>query len=421
MRTSRLALSTTKEKPVDADTVSHQLMLRANLIKQLASGLYTWMPLGLMALQKVEAIIREEINKTGALEILMPAVQPAELWKESGRWEEYGPELLRISDRHDREFCFGPTHEEVITDLAKRELNSYKQLPITYYQIQTKFRDEVRPRFGIMRAREFLMKDAYSFHMTQSSLEETYQAMYTAYSNIFSRLGLEYKVVKADSGAIGGSTSHEFHVLADSGEDSIAFSDASDYAVNIELSEKELKTGDPSPDGKGKLSITKGIEVGHIFQLGDKYSKSMGASVLDKNGKNHIMQMGCYGIGVSRIVAASIEQSYDDNGIIWPDSMAPFAISLIPINMHQSSELTQRAEKLYADLMNAGFSVLFDDRDKRPGVMFADSDLIGIPHRVVISDKSLKENKIEYKKRGNEEKTEISITSLAGYLEDLPH
>ena len=307
MRTSRLALSTTKEKPVDADTVSHQLMLRANLIKQLASGLYTWMPLGLMALQKVEAIIREEINKTGALEILMPAVQPAELWKESGRWKEYGPELLRIRDRHDRDFCFGPTHEEVITDLAKRELNSYKQLPITYYQILSKFRDEVRPRFGIMRAREFLMKDAYSFHMTQSSLEETYQAMYTAYSNIFSRLGLGYKVVKADSGAIGGSTSHEFHVLADSGEDSIAFSDASDYAVNIELSEKELKTGDPSPDGKGTLSITKGIEVGHIFQLGDKYSKSMGASVLDKDGKNHIMQMGCYGIGVSRIVAAAIE------------------------------------------------------------------------------------------------------------------
>lgn len=563
MRLSSLKVSTLKEVPADADTASHKLMLRAGLIRQLAAGLYTWLPLGLRVMRKVEQVVREEMNRTGALELLMPCVQPAELWKESGRWEQYGPELLRISDRHDRDFCFGPTHEEVITDLARRELRSYKQLPVTYYQIQTKFRDEIRPRFGVMRAREFLMKDAYSFHLDEASLGETYQAMFEAYSSIFSRLGLRFRAVKADSGAIGGKVSHEFHVLADSGEDAIAFSDAGDYAANVELAEAAtpsesrkpptqdmqkiatpgvasigdvagffkvapaqcLKTllvegangdvvalvlrgdhelnalkaaaheqvasplrmasadavaeaagcppgsvgpvgikipviadhgaavmadfvcganeegqhlsgvnwgrdlpdpevtdlrnvvdGDPSPDGHGKLSIARGIEVGHIFQLGDKYSDSMGSGVLAEDGKHRVLVMGCYGIGVTRIVAAAIEQNHDERGIVWPPSLAPFDVALVPINLHKSERLRQAAEALYQTLKTAGYDVLFDDRDARPGVKFADIDLYGIPHRVVLSDRGLDSGTLEYKSRSAKESQNVKQTEFLDFL-----
>lgn len=563
MRISRFLLATQKEVPADAEIISHQLMLRAGMIRKLAAGLYTWLPLGLRVLRKVEAIVREEMDRAGALEVLMPAVQPAELWQESGRWEEYGPELLRMQDRHGRDFCLGPTHEEIITDLIRNELRSYKQLPSNFYQIQTKFRDEVRPRFGIMRAREFIMKDAYSFHLNKASLDETYQIMHQTYCRIFDRLGLDYRPVQADSGAIGGSLSHEFHVLADSGEDAIAFSDQSDYAANTELAEalapggarpaaaeemstvatpnqhsiediskyldvspeKCLKTlivngendqlialvlrgdhelnpikaekiaavasplsladedsikkivgcapgsigpvglsipiyvdrsaavvadfvcganidgqhlkgvnwgrdlpeaevvdirtvvaGDPSPDGKGSLEIKRGIEVGHIFQLGTKYSEALKAGVLDENGRNVIMSMGCYGIGVSRVVAAAIEQNHDQYGIIWPDALAPFQIALLPMNMHKSERVREAAEKLYAELQAAGFDVLLDDRKERPGVMFADMELIGIPHRVVIGDKGLDKGILEYKNRRNSEKQDVPADTIIDFL-----
>ncbi len=564
MYLSKFQLTTLKETPSDAEITSHQLMLRAGLIRKLASGLYTWLPLGLRVMRKVENIVREEMDNCGALEVLMPAVQPSELWQQSGRWEQYGPELLRMKDRHGREFCFGPTHEEIITDLASKELSSYKQLPVTYYQIQTKFRDEVRPRFGVMRAREFIMKDAYSFHCTQESLQETYDQMYQAYSKIFTRLGLEFRAVMADSGSIGGNSSHEFHVLADSGEDAIAFSSEGDYAANVERAEtmpastprpaataematvdtpdqhsiedisqflsvpasqclktllvegseegsvvalvlrgdhelNEIKAehlddiasplsfasdeqikkvagcapgslgpvglkikviadhaalhcadfvcganeddkhltgvnwqrdcelpeaadlrniieGDASPDGKGTLSIVRGIEVGHIFQLGTKYSEAMNATVLNENGKATVMTMGCYGIGVTRIVAAAIEQNHDENGIIWPASLAPFDVAIAPINMQKSDEVRNAAIKLYDELTAAGLDVLLYDEKARLGGMLADLDLIGIPHRVVIGDRGLKENKVEYKKRDAEESQDVAIDEIADFL-----
>jgi prolyl-tRNA synthetase len=565
MRVSRFPLSTLKETPADAEIISHQLMLRAGLIRKLAAGLYTWMPVGLRVLRKVERIIREEMDHSGAVELQMPTLQPAELWQESGRWEKYGPELLRIRDRHDREFCYGPTHEEIITDFARREIHSYKQLPINYYQIQTKFRDEIRPRFGVMRAREFLMKDAYSFHMSQDSLEETYGLMYETYSRIFTRLGLTFRAVLADTGAIGGSTSHEFHVLADSGEDAIAFSTDSDYAANVELAEtlpvappaapaqslekvatpgresieavskalevpasqcvktllvkgneefpvvglllrgdhtlneiKAVKTGpvskpltlatdkeillvagckagsigpiglniplyadhavlglndfvcganedgfhytgvnwerdlpkaqaadlrnveagDPSPDGKGTLAIARGIEVGHIFQLGDVYTRAMNLQVLNENGKAEILTMGCYGIGVSRIVGAAIEQHHDEHGIIWPEAIAPFTLALLPINMHKSQRLRDAAESLYEELKAAGFEVLFDDRKIRPGVMFADMELLGIPHQLVFSERGLDEGKLEYKHRSDHDAREIGLEQVVEFLRE---
>jgi len=564
MRTSQFPLNTVKETPADAEIVSHQLMLRAGIIRKLAAGLYTWLPLGLRVLRKVERVVREEMDRAGALEVSMPVVQPAELWQESGRWEQYGPELCRLKDRHQREFCLGPTHEEIITALARDEIKSYKQLPVNYYQIQTKFRDEIRPRFGVMRAREFLMKDAYSFHLDQESLQQTYDAMYLAYSNIFSRLGLKFRPVLADTGAIGGSHSHEFHVLADSGEDAIAFSSESQYAANVEQAEalaleapaaapaaltlvdtpnqhsieavsaflnvapaQVLKTlfvagaeagvvalllrgdhelnavkaaklpavaaplrfasdaevrdaagcapgslgpiglgipvfvdrsaatlvnfvcganqdgkhytnanwgrdvalpevvdirnvvdGDPSPDGLGTLSIARGIEVGHIFQLGTKYSEAMGATVLNEEGRSQVMIMGCYGIGVTRVVAAAIEQNHDAKGIIWPQALAPFDVALLPMNMHTSERLREQAEQLYAELRLAGFEVLFDDRKARPGVMFADMELIGIPHRVVVSDKGLDAGTVEYKGRRDADSQHIPIGDIIAFLRE---
>jgi prolyl-tRNA synthetase len=566
MRTSKLLLSTLKETPSDAEVVSHQLMLRAGMIRKLAAGLYTWLPLGLRVLRKVEAIVRQEMDKAGAQEVLMPAVQPAELWQESGRWEQMGAEMLRMNDRHHREFCFGPTHEEVITDLIRNEIQSYKQLPANFYQIQTKFRDERRPRFGVMRAREFLMKDAYSFHTSDESLQQTYEVMHATYSAIFSRLGLDFRPVLADTGAIGGSASHEFHVLAESGEDAIAFSDTSDYAANVELAEaiatqdkadaptqamelvdtpnartidelveqfqqpveKTVKTlivhgsevvddklvallvrgdhelneikadklpsvkspltfaseeeiraavgagpgslgpvklelpiiadrsvavmsdfsaganqdgkhyfginwgrdvelpevadlrnvveGDPSPDGHGHLEIKRGIEVGHIFQLGKKYSEAMNATVLDENGKSAVLTMGCYGIGVSRVVASAIEQNHDDKGIIWPDNIAPFQIAILPMNMHKSERVKEAAEQLYANLTHAGYDVLLDDRNERAGVMFADMELIGIPHRIVIGEKGLDKGVVEYKGRRDDGNQDIMQGELMEFL-----
>ncbi len=559
MRASNLLIATLKETPSDAEVISHQLMLRAGLIRRLAAGLYTWLPLGLRVLRKVEAIVREEMDRAGAQEVLMPSVQPAELWQESGRWEQYGPELLRLNDRHERDFCYGPTHEEIITDLARRELRSYKQLPVNFFQIQTKFRDEVRPRFGVMRAREFLMKDAYSFHLDHASLERTYQDMYDAYHRIFTRLGLEFRAVLADTGSIGGTGSHEFHVLANSGEDAIAFSNTSDYAANVELaaalppvgarpapaqamqtvdtpkqrtieevsqflkvspqqcvktlivcgaggtpvalvlrgdhelnsikaeklsqvaaplalaSDAEVRAvtgcnpgsvgpvglkipvlvdhsaahlsdfvcganqdgkhlsgvnwgrdlpepvtvdlrnvteGDPSPDGKGTLSIKRGIEVGHIFQLGKKYSQAMNATILDESGNPVVMTMGCYGIGVSRVVAAAIEQNHDDSGIIWPAAIAPFQVALVPINMHRSEEVRRAAENLYKELRDAGIDVLFDDRQERPGVMFADMELIGISHRIVVSDRGLAAGTVEYKNRRAKDSENIPASEI---------
>ncbi len=548
MRVSQFFISTIKEAPSEAELPSHRLMLRAGYIRKLASGLYTWMPLGLRVLRKVEAAVREEMNRSGAIELLMPAVQPAELWQETGRWDVFGPQMLKIKDRHNNQFCFGPTHEEVITDIARREVNSYRQLPLNFYQIQTKFRDEVRPRFGVMRAREFLMKDAYSFHSSLDSLEQTYRVMYETYARIFTRLGLQFRAVAADTGAIGGSGSHEFHVLADSGEDALAYCPASDYAANVELAEalapvsprhapaetmrnvetpkqttceevaallgiplqrtiklialmaqdklhilllrgdhslnevkvsklpgladfrfaredeirtffncppgflgpvgidrsrvsviadrtvagmsdfviganlpkfhtagvnwgrdlpesdlvadiRNVVTGDLSPDGKGTLEICRGIEVGHIFQLRTKYSEALQATFLDENGKAQVMEMGCYGIGVSRIVAAAIEQNYDERGIVIPAGMAPFQVALAPIGIKKSEAVRNAAEQLYSELTAAGVEVLLDDRDERPGVMFADLELIGIPHRIVIGDRGLKEGKVEYQGR----------------------
>ena len=549
MRFSELGLTTLKEIPSDAEIVSHKLMLRAGLIRRLASGLFTWMPLGLRVLRKVEAVVREEMNRAGALELLMPAVQPAELWQESGRWDKYGPLLLRMNDRHGRDYCFGPTHEEVITDIARKELRSYKQLSVNYYQIQTKFRDEIRPRFGVMRSREFIMKDAYSFDLDEAGLQKSYARMRDAYITIFNRLGLKFRVVDADAGEIGGSRSQEFHVLADSGEDAIAYSDEDNYASNIEtattsrdgvetppasldltkietpgiktitalceslsiMASQTMKTlivegnegliafglrgdhelnavkaqkipgvaspltmaspesiakaigcgpgfvgpvgiaipifydhatasmsdfivganekdthytgvnfgrdldvpatvdirnivaGDPTPGGKGKLSIARGIEVGHIFQLGTQYSEAMSATVQNPEGKNQAMAMGCYGIGITRIVGAAIEQNHDDAGIIWPTSLAPFDVVLVPINMHRSDDVKAAAEALYDELCAKGFEVLLDDRSARPGVMFADAELIGIPHRLVISDRGLAAGELEYRHRSDTE------------------
>lgn len=416
MKTSNYLLATLKETPADAEIISHQLMMRAGMIRKLSSGLYTWMPLGLRVLQNIEAIIREELNKIDCLELAMPGIQPSELWKATGRWEEYGGELLKIQDRHEREFCYAPTAEEVITDTIKNIVNSYKQLPKTVYQITNKFRDEIRPRFGVMRAREFLMKDAYSFHLTKNCLKETYQKMYDAYHAIFTKLGLNFRAVIADNGSIGGDSSHEFQVLAETGEDEILYSDDSDYAANVEIAEKGgLKAGDKSPDGKGTLQSIRGIEVGHIFQLGNKYSQTLDANVLNQDGKKTPLHMGCYGIGVSRVVAAAIEQQHDDNGIIWPEIMAPFQIAITPIGFHRSEKTRHAAEKMYGELKEAGYSVLLDDRNERPGVMFAQMDLIGIPHRIVIGEKGLAKNEVEYKSRTS---NDVRMTS-PGKIKEL--
>lgn len=566
MRASQFLIATLKETPSDAEVISHQLMLRAGMIRRVASGLYSWLPMGLRTLRKVERIVREEMDNAGAMEILMPAIQPAELWEESGRWEQYGPELLRLHDRHNRSFCVGPTHEEVITDLVRNEIKSYKQLPTNFYQIQTKFRDEIRPRFGVMRSREFIMKDAYSFHASRESLEETYAAMYQAYTNIFTRLGLDFRPVIADNGSIGGNGSHEFHVLADSGEDDIAFSDSSDYAANIEMAEavalgeraaptaemsivdtphaktinelveqfnlpiektvktlivvaspecesrfvallvrgdhelneikaekqpnvaaplcfateeeirevmgagpgslgplkltipcvvdrsvatmsdfaaganiddkhyininwerdlatpliadiRNVKEGDPSPCGQGTLQIKRGIEVGHVFQLGTKYSEAMNATVLNENGKATVMEMGCYGIGITRVVAAAIEQNYDDNGIIWPASLAPFQIALIPLNYDKSEKVREVSDQIYADLKAVGIDVLMDDRKERPGVKFADMELMGLPHRLVISERGIDAGAYEYKGRCDSDKQDVAAEGIVEFLQ----
>jgi prolyl-tRNA synthetase len=571
MRASQFFFNTQKEAPNDAELPSHILMVRAGLIKRLGSGLYTWMPLGLRVLRKVEAIVRDEMNKAGALELLMPAVQPKELWEETGRWAVFGPQMLKITDRHEREFCFGPTHEEVITDIARAEIRSYKQLPLNFYQIQTKFRDEIRPRFGVMRAREFMMKDAYSFHTDFASLDATYQTMFQAYGKVFNRLGLKFRAVKADTGAIGGDGSHEFHVLADSGEDGLAYCNTSDYAANVELAEavapharnvanelmqevdtpkqtsceevakllnigldrtikamaliasledgstqfnlllirgdhrmNEIKVnklaglhdfrfateeevrenlkcppgfigpvgvgahvrviadrtvaamsdfvcgankpkyhlsgvnfgrdlpepslvadirnvveGDASPDGKGTLSLCRGIEVGHIFQLRSKYSEAMNATYLDVNGQTQVMEMGCYGIGVSRIVGAAIEQGNDERGIIFPASMAPFSVVICPIGFDKSDAVKLAANQLYADLLAAGIDVLLDDRGERPGVMFAEADLMGIPHRLVIGERGLAEGLVEYKARTSAEAQSLPLVNLAAAVLEL--
>jgi prolyl-tRNA synthetase len=570
MRASRFLLATLRETPADAEVISHQLMLRAGMIRKVATGLYNWLPLGNRVLKKVENIIREEMSRAQALEVLMPVTQPAELWEESGRYVQYGPELLRFKDRHDRNFVLGPTHEEVITDLARNELQSYKQLPVNFYQIQTKFRDEIRPRFGVMRSREFIMKDAYSFHVDQASLQETYDVMYDTYNRIFTRLGLDFRPVQADTGSIGGTGSHEFHVLAASGEDDIAFSDSSDYAANVEMAEallpaaprpaataalamvdtpnvhtidevsaflgvaaattvktlivrgradekgayglvalvlrgdhelNEIKaekqalvgapltlaseaeiiaaigckpgsigpqglkipvlvdraasvladfvaganvdgkhatgvnwerdaaitaiadirnvvTGDPSPDGKGAIVIKRGIEVGHIFQLGKKYSEALKCQVLGEDGKPLIVTMGCYGIGVTRVVASAIEQNYDDKGIIWPDSIAPFQIALVPMNWAKSIRIQEESQKLYDELTAAGYDVFMDDRNERPGVKFADMELIGIPHRIVVGEKGLDAGTLEYKHRRDESSRDIARTGLMAFLAD---
>lgn len=559
MRTSQLFIATQKEAPSDAELISHQLMVRAGFIKRLGSGLFTWMPLGLRVLRKVEAIVREEMNSAGAQELLMPAVQPKELWDETGRWAVFGPQMLKIKDRHERDFCFGPTHEEVITDIARKEINSYKQLPLNFYQIQTKFRDEIRPRFGVMRAREFLMKDAYSFHTSKASLDETYKRMHEAYSKIFTRLGLKFRAVRADSGAIGGDGSQEFHVLADSGEDALAYCAQSDYAANVELAEakttavrtganetmrtvdtpkqtaceavaqhlniaitktvkaialvaqdrfylallrgdhmlnevklaklsgfagfrfatdeeirshlhcppgfigpvniaaditviadntvaqmsdfvcganqpklhlagvnfgrdlpepalvadiRNVVTGDPSPDGAGVLTLCRGIEVGHIFQLRTKYSQAMQATYLDENGQSQVMEMGCYGIGVSRIVGAAIEQGHDEKGIIFPISMAPFSVVICPIGLDKSDLVKTTATSLYQALVEANIDVLLDDRNERPGVMFAESDLMGIPYRIVVGERGLAEHHVELKARHSPESQKIAVADI---------
>ena len=399
MKYSKSGINTTKSVPNDAEIISHILMIRSGMIKKLASGLYTWMPLGLKILRKIENIIRTEMDKIDALELLMPAVQPSELWKESGRWDKYGPELLRIQDRHERDFCFGPTHEEIITDIARKEIKSYKQLPVTYYQIQTKFRDEIRPRFGVMRAREFLMKDAYSFHENEECLNKTYNIIFEAYKKCFDKIGFEYKVVNADNGQIGGSESHEFHVIAENGEDQLIFSDSSDYAINAELFSETPKEGDDCPDGSGKIKIKRGIEVGHIFKLGKNYSESMNAMVANKNNENVKMIMGCYGIGVSRIAAAAIEQSNDKNGIIWPKSIAPFELSIISIGYTKDQKIKNYTDSLYKRLKEIKIDLLLDDRDISPGNMFSDADLIGIPNKLIIGKKLLQDGELEFKNR----------------------
>ncbi len=408
MRASKFYISTLKEAPADAELISHQLMIRAGLIRRLGSGLYSWMPMGLRVLKKVESIIRLKMDEADAIELLMPAVQPAELWEETNRWDIFGPQMLKIKDRHDRLFCFGPTHEEVITDIVRKEINSYKQLPINFYQIQTKFRDEIRPRFGVMRAREFLMKDSYSFHSNMDCLKSTYEKMYKTYTEIFETIGLKFRAVQADNGAIGGDGSHEFHVLADSGEDELVYSEETNFAANSEVAKDH-------PD-RDKLKTCRGIEVGHIFQLGKKYSEAMKAEFIDESGKPKSLLMGCYGIGVSRIVAAAIEQGNDGKGIIFPSSIAPFEIILTPIGFDKSQEVKDKTNSLYQKLLDSGFDVLLDDRGLRPGVMFSEAELLGIPHRITISDKTIAANKVEYKKREAEESELIDLTSLEKYL-----
>jgi prolyl-tRNA synthetase len=408
MLASKFYISTLKEAPADAELISHQLMIRAGLIRRLGSGLYSWMPMGLRVLKKIESIIRLKMNEADGIELLMPAVQPAELWEETDRWDIFGPQMLKIKDRHDRLFCFGPTHEEVITDIVRKEINSYKQLPINFYQIQTKFRDEIRPRFGVMRAREFLMKDSYSFHSNMDCLKSTYEKMYKTYTEIFETIGLKFRAVQADNGAIGGDGSHEFHVLADSGEDELVYSEETDFAANSEVAKDH-------PD-RDKLKTCRGIEVGHIFQLGKKYSEAMKAEFIDESGKPKSLLMGCYGIGVSRIVAAAIEQGNDGKGIIFPSSIAPFEIILTPIGFDKSQEVKDKTNSLYQKLLDSGFDVLLDDRGLRPGVMFSEAELLGIPHRVTISDKTIAANKVEYKKREAEESKLIDLISLEKYL-----
>ena len=408
MKTSNLLLATQRENPSDAETISHKLMIKAGLIRQVASGIYNWLPLGVKVLRKVENIVRREMENSGAQEILMPMVQPGELWKESGRWQQYGKELLIFEDRHGREFCLGPTHEEIITDLCRNEIRSHKQLPVIFYQIQTKFRDEIRPRFGVMRSREFIMKDAYSFDLSKQQMDDSYQSMRDAYVRIFNSLGLDYRIVKADSGAIGGADSEEFHVLADSGEDLLAFSDKSDYAINAELLIESKSDQDPgslegqdSPDGKGKLKLKRGIEVGHIFKLGRKYSESMKLTVQSENG-NIYPEMGCYGIGISRIVAAAIEQNHDDKGIIWSKEISPYTTALVEINPKGEKNLKNLCNQIYTSLTEQGHEVLWDDRDQSAGVKFSDMELIGIPQMIIIGEKSFRENKVEFKMRGED-------------------
>ena len=413
MQLSKYPLITYKETPVDAELTSHQLMLRAGLIKKLASGLFSWMPIGLKVLRKIEHIVREEMDRSGAYEVSMPAIQPADLWQETGRWEAYGDLLLKMEDRQGRSFCFGPTHEEVITDIVRNELKTYRQMPVNFYQIQTKFRDEIRPRFGVMRAREFLMKDAYSFHLDQPSLDLEYENMGATYNTIFTRLGLDFRKVRANSGEIGGSLSHEYHVLADSGEDEVGYCDEENYAANVEMIE-----GNTAPNG-GKLSFTRGIEVGHIFQLGDKYSKSMNCTVLNDKGDSIYPLMGCYGIGISRIMASSIEQNHDESGIIWPQPLAPFQIIIIALNNNTEDTILTKSRKIYHQLLESGYEVLLDDRNERAGVKFADADLLGIPKRLIVSERGLDNQTIELNFRDGKNKSDVPFEQLVDYLEKL--
>lgn len=410
MKLSQYPLKTYKDSPAEAELTSHRLMLRSGLIKKLASGLFTWMPLGLKVLKKIENIVRDEMNATGAFEILMPAIQPSDLWEETGRWDEYGSLLLKMNDRHDRSFCFGPTHEEVITDIVRNELNTYKQLPVNFYQIQTKFRDEIRPRYGVMRAREFLMKDSYSFHLDQASLNEEYKKIGQAYDNIFNKLGLDYRKVRADSGEIGGSTSHEYHVLAESGEDEIGYCDEENFAANVET----IKSKN-APNG-GHLSFARGIEVGHIFQLGDKYSRSMKCNVLDNSGKSVDLMMGCYGIGISRIVAASIEQNHDKSGIIWPKEITPFKIIIIAILKKDDDTVLSKSNQLYDSLVKSGHEVALDDRNERAGVKFAEAELIGIPYQIIVSERGLNNNTVELVERTKNGSQDIDINTIKDYF-----
>ena len=407
---SKIFLPTLKDSPQDAEVISHKLMLRSGMIRRVTSGIYTWLPLGLRVLRKVENIVREEMNASGAQEVLMPMVQPRELWEETQRWEKMGPELLRIQDRHGRDFCLGPTHEEVITDLIRNNIKSYKELPLNLYQIQTKFRDEVRPRYGVMRGREFLMKDSYSFNLDEESLAESYLLIKNTYKKIINRLGLKFKIVKADSGAIGGDTSEEFHILAENGEDTIAVSDSSDFAINTELLLKDgedLKSlqGKPSPDGEGVIEIKKGIEIGHIFQLGRVYTDAMNVNVLDQKGKARNLFMGCYGIGVSRLVAAAIEQNNDDKGIIWPDAIAPYEVNIVAIGFDKDEEVAKAAMDLYNQLSSMGYEVMLDDRKDGYGTKMKDAELIGIPMNVIIGKQYLQNNEIELKHRDGQSST----------------
>ena len=413
---SKVFLPTLKDTPQDAEVISHQLMLRSGMIRKVTSGIYTWLPIGLKVLRKVENIVREEMDASGAQEVLMPMVQPKELWEETKRWEKMGPELLRIQDRHERDFCLGPTHEEVITDIIRNNIKSYKELPLNLYQIQTKFRDEVRPRYGVMRGREFLMKDSYSFNLNEESLNESYLAMKEAYKKILDRLGLKFKIVKADSGAIGGDASEEFHVLADNGEDTIAISDSSDFAINTELlleegDDIESLEGKPSPNGKGIIQVKKGIEVGHIFQLGKVYSDAMKANVLDNDGKAKSLFMGCYGIGVSRLVAAAIEQNNDEKGIIWPESMAPFEVNIVAIGFDKDEKIAKAATDLYKELSSMGYEVILDDRKDGYGAKIKDAELIGIPINIIVGKQFVQNNEIELKHRDGQ--------SSIGKVEDI--